>query len=79
MKNGLAFWLAAASWTAFVLAALMLRSPSPLLLALFPAQVLLGLASFFPEGADRKTMGVTAALLLLNFGFLYKQAFLGGH
>lgn len=79
MKSGPAFILAALSWAAFLLAAAMLRSPSPLLLVLFPAQVLLGLASFFPADADRRAMGVTAALLLLNFGFLYKQAFLGGH
>lgn len=78
MKTGLAFGLAAGSWAAFALAALMLYSPSPLLLVLVPAHALLGLASFFPEGADRRVMAVTAALLLLNFGFLFKQAFLGG-
>lgn len=78
MKTGLAFGLAAGSWAAFALGALMLHSPSPLLLALFPAQVVLGLASFFPAESDRRAMGVTAALLLLNFGFLFKQAFLGG-
>lgn len=78
MKTGLSFWLGATSWGAFALAALMLRSPSPLLLVLFPAQILLGLASFFPAEADRRAMGVTAALLLLNFGFLFKQTFLGG-
>ncbi len=78
MKTGPSFWLAAASWAAFALAALMFRSPSPLLLVLFPAQFVLGLASFFPAEADRRAMAVTAGLMLLNFGFLFKQAFLGG-
>lgn len=78
MKNGPALWLALASWSAFALATLMLRTPSPLLLGLFPAQVLLGLASFFPADTDRRTMAVTAGLLLLNFGFLFKHAFLSG-
>lgn len=78
MTKDPALWLAVASWAAFALAAFMLRTPSPLLLALVPAQIVLGLASFFPAEADRRVMAVTAALLLLNFGFLFKQAFLGG-
>ena len=78
MKTGISFWLAAASWAAFALGALMLRSPSPLLLALFPAHAVLGLASFFPAERDPRAMSLTAALLLLNFGFLFKQTFLGG-
>lgn len=79
MKDSPGFWLAAASWAAFALAALMRRSPSPLLLVLVPLQAVLALASFFPAGADRRVMGVTAGLFALNYAFLFKQTFLGGH
>lgn len=68
--------LSVAGWLSFALALVMLRTPSPLLLVLFPAHFLLCLAAFFPEARDRRVLAANAATLAAAFAFLYKQTFL---
>lgn len=73
----MALGLSIASWTCFIVGAAMLKSPSPLLIGLFPAHFLLGLAALFAAGGKKPLNYLNAALLCANFFFLYKQVFLG--
>jgi hypothetical protein len=70
--------LSVGSWVCFALAALMIRTPSPLLLVLVPAHFALGLAAFFPKDGRQGPLIATAVLLAANWGFLFRTAFLGG-
>jgi hypothetical protein len=73
-----ALGLSAASWAAFALAAAMIRTPSPLLLCLVPAQAAFGLSALAVGHAPRWARVLTAALLGAAFAFLFKQSFLAG-
>lgn len=77
MNMNLGGTLCAASWACFALTALMIKSPSPLLLVLVPAQFALGLAAFFAAPPRRGWLAVTGALLAVNWSFLFYQAFFG--
>jgi hypothetical protein len=73
----MALGLSIASWTCFIVGALSIKSPSPLLIGLFPAHFLFGLAAFFAGGGKKWLNWLNAALLCANYAFLYKQVFLG--
>lgn len=73
-----ALGLSIASWLSFALVAVMIRTPSPLLIVLVPAQAALGLSALATGAAPRWARVLTAALLGATFAFLFKQAFLAG-
>lgn len=68
--------LCIASWTCFAIAAAMLRTPSPLLLALVPGHFVLGIAAFLTSGGRRWALLLNALLLAVNWSFLFWQTYL---